>query len=787
MSQNPYDARNVEFLSKQVRNLKRQHQAHDPGAIQLLQSTCPTLSGLPPDEIADLDLHHYEYQAVVAQQFGFTSWSQMVAYAQGRPRRVDGRIVISENRHDELLDALNDRASLHGMPPIGTRLANKYGLESVVVDYDFFPTPTTFARYPNDCDYLPIIAPLNISQRLTDFINETDRCTSKRIVFLDTMPDVHPFKLGSDIHCCNFSGNPEESYVYVDFTRAHETTFAHELAHLWFIYVEGGDCARVFRDRSDKGKVNQLDFLQSFVLDLRVNDLIEQRGFDMSLIMDDKINAITMVRDALALGYKPSSAREALISSLSIAGAYLEQKRWPQEMKDRLKTLLETIETMKPGWHQTAMKFVEIIERNGYDSKDAVRASMNEIIKLGFATTSEIVDFEQDVLEPPLNECMQDKNPKQFEGLPVPLKLEIGKALARAGISGDGKVNLSASTFGSAQIVVECRDGKTVGPLHVNYQLIPFHIVDEQMRRNQQRRIASDAVRMLTGQTSAGVQNPYGRKIMPGMVPDDYGRLPGDPGYNTCFPPGQTPQEQMAAMQNPRGTASNAPIPGQPWSGPHNAHPQFPQFGPSGPPNSPFEYPQPGFDPNDIHVHNPIPPKPPFAGGFRRQNMAGVGLAVAREQLRRAQMQAGIINLYNYAGNNPTNFIDPSGSAPIRPNHAATPPASGVSALASDPTGLLGLASDDLSNPSPMPIQPTRPFPPPSPTPTPCPVDSLSASACNDACHQAMKYNDVLCTNFCTAVAGHTCDWLFAYCGRIPGNNTKQMCLTVYLTLCSGE
>jgi hypothetical protein len=111
------------------------------------------------------------------------------------------------------------------------------------------------------------------------------------------MLDLHPFKLGRDIHCTNYSGNPEESYIFFDLASGHETTFAHEVAHLWFIFVENGDGCRVLNDQSDNAKLNQLDFIQSFVLDLRVNDLIAERGFDMELVNHDQIRSMTMIRD----------------------------------------------------------------------------------------------------------------------------------------------------------------------------------------------------------------------------------------------------------------------------------------------------------------------------------------------------------------------------------------------------------------------------------------------------------------------------------------------------------
>jgi len=96
MSQNPYDAKNVEFLAKQVRHLKKQHQAHDPEAAVLLQATCPALTDLPLDQINEVLLRQYDYQAAIARHFGFQSWDKMISYAEGYPRFEDGKIVLTD-------------------------------------------------------------------------------------------------------------------------------------------------------------------------------------------------------------------------------------------------------------------------------------------------------------------------------------------------------------------------------------------------------------------------------------------------------------------------------------------------------------------------------------------------------------------------------------------------------------------------------------------------------------------------------------------------------------------
>jgi hypothetical protein len=390
-----------------------------------------------------------------------------------------------------------------------------------------------------------------MSQRLVHFITETDRCTSKHIRFFDTMPAAHPFRLGEDIHCANYGNDPEVSTICLDLVRAHETTIAHELAHLWLIYVQGGDDCRALRDKSDNGKVNQLDFLQSFVLDLKVNDLIAERGFDMSLINNDEIGGLTELRDAFAIGYKPPTPREALVNSLSIAGAILEQKRWPDKMKHRLSCLLDFFEVTVPQIYRTAQELVAIVKRHGYDSREAVRKVLDECILLGFRATGDDLDLERDLKEPTLNECMQDKHPEQFAGCPVLLKLETGKAMARNGVTGSGMVWLSASATGMAQITIEDAGGVRRGPFAVNYQLIPRHPLFNYSKPEERQQLVG------------------------GRVPDTYGRLTGEPGYNTAFPPGHDPFNPFPPMPGAHAAIPDlfGRLPGEPgYTSGHPGH-----------------------------------------------------------------------------------------------------------------------------------------------------------------------------------------------------------------------
>jgi hypothetical protein len=266
-------------------------------------------------------------------------------------------------------------ANLHGLPLVGSKKTNKHGIEWEVMNYGFFPIPAGLAKNPNQPDCLPLVWPTNKSDRLAQFINETEHCTSKQILIIDTMPAAHPLNMGTDLHYAICSSNPDESYILFDTDSAHETTFAHEIAHLWLNYVQdGGDGMRRLREEAwDNTKYMQLNFVQSFVVDLKVNDLIAERGFDMSLITADEINGLLSLRDAIAIGYQPPAPRAALLHSITIADAILDQKRWPDEEKQRLADLLEFFEAATPPVYRMAQELVEIVRRNGYESREAIR------------------------------------------------------------------------------------------------------------------------------------------------------------------------------------------------------------------------------------------------------------------------------------------------------------------------------------------------------------------------------------------------------------------------------
>jgi hypothetical protein len=654
---------NLEFCRQEAKQLLKQLRLNHPDSATLIRRLHPAFINWRSNEIPVNGLHLRDAQLVIARRYGFPSWPAMKRQLSASVKAIDDKIVLRANDSESSALGASDPTTKVALPPVGAFLTSKHGLSWFVVGHGRFPTATAATIYADGHENLPVVYPANMSDRLFRFISETNRCTSKDIVFIDTMPAAHPNNIGEKVHYAVCSSNPDASFICLDIVNANETTFAHEIAHLWLNYVEGGDGMRSLREEAfDRVKFMQLNFVQSFVIDLKVNDLIAERGFDMSSINRDEIESLTILRDAVILGHQPRATRESLLNGLSIAGAILEQKRWTESDKHHLMELLAFFEDSTPEIYRLAQQLVRIVRQYGYGSKDAIRNVLNECITLAFEFTRDDFSIERDLVDKTTPEGMQDKYPEELPGYPVPLKLEIGKTLARNGINGRSKIVISASPTGMAQVTVECADGTMKGPLAVNYQLVPYHL-----------------------QFNASPE-PHNTPLINGLCPDGFGRLPGDPGYNTSYPPGMDPISQMTkGMVNgqvpdqygrfPGEQYYNTCyppgyVPGQPWPtvetnlnfpSPTVFHPMHSQQNPAIRADHPHN---PGF-PQNAHLMT----FPDHTNGFLMgRYMAGVGLAIAQARLGRqmATLRNLDANVYQYVYNNPLSFVDPNGDIPER-------------------------------------------------------------------------------------------------------------------------
>ena len=153
----------------------------------------------------------------------------------------------------------------HGLPRIGSRLINQFGIEWVVDGHVYVPTPETLeacreGHVETPENLYPSIIPQNLSDRFIEFIGAVDRCTSKSFLILDTLPGI---KGGTSIphgNSIDTIANPVANLVFLDAAHVHETVFAHEIGHAWVQYVEDCEDHRVMQDANDPQRMHQLTF-----------------------------------------------------------------------------------------------------------------------------------------------------------------------------------------------------------------------------------------------------------------------------------------------------------------------------------------------------------------------------------------------------------------------------------------------------------------------------------------------------------------------------------------------
>lgn len=356
--------------------------------------------------------------------------------------------VLRENR--------NMLAVRHGLPPIGATMSNQHGIDWRVDGHFFAPTLATLARGPlvadNPCDLFPVLRPQNFSPRLLEFIAETDRCTSKQLLLLDTLPHLRPGEAHPDGHWVDAWSNPSFIPVFLDAVHAHETIIAHEIGHVWIDLVDDCEDYRVLRDMSDTAKVHQWTSLQSFVLDKKVNEVLRKKGFDTSLLDAQQNEVLASLACALQAGYQPPSQAEAAFLALSLATSMLDGDTGANGTLQSLDMATLTIECHLPDVYDLAYQMAASVREYGYCDRAGIRRSVDACAALSFAFTGQPFDAERDLVEDQPEECFADKYPQCFAGLPVRAKLEIGRIMAKRGIAAGTECRLSASPVGDVQI-----------------------------------------------------------------------------------------------------------------------------------------------------------------------------------------------------------------------------------------------------------------------------------------------------------------------------------------------
>lgn len=497
-----------------------------------------------------------------------------------------------------------------GLPEVGQTFKSTHGLEFAVQGHAYLPTANTLRRWNQGDkgqpeDLYPIIEPTNMSKRFMDFLSAVDRCTTKILMVVDTVPHIRtweaPFHNSLDTAMI-----PDSMVLLLDAARAHETVFAHEIGHAWVQFVDRCEDERCLKDDSDPARLHQLTFIQSYVLDLKVNEVLRRKGFDMSPIDGDLAKSMNSLGRALSAGYRPENQREALFMSLQMAAQIVERERGNAPGLVRFDETLGKIRVLDPEIHKLGVGMAEAVFDFGLDSKVAVQMVVDACLKLGFGFTGDPLDLDNDLIVPPHEEPDFDKYPQWLSGANPKVKCEIGRHMALQDIPVGSRTHLE-NRGDHAMLSFILPDESVRGPWRIP---VPFakwlmeHTTGEVMRMNQmakerQKKMMEEVDRM----------NRESKARQEALMAQALGRpLPTVPSW-------------QAETQQPH-------VPGIPSE---------PSVG------------------------------PPFPGGVpgRRPYMAGLGRFLTEARLAE---RLGGEHPYAYAMNNPTTYTDPSGRWPTYVN-----------------------------------------------------------------------------------------------------------------------
>ncbi|HRJ27551.1 MAG TPA: hypothetical protein PLO61_08595 [Fimbriimonadaceae bacterium] len=293
----------------------------------------------------------------------------------------------------------NQPEARSGLPAVGSKLVNRYGLEFVVESHVHVPTTNSLESWrqgqKSDADLYPSIIPQNLSEKLMSFIAAVDRCTPKTLLVLDTMPHLRRGTGTPDGHWVDTLGNSGSNLLFIDAAQIHETHFAHEIGHMWVQYVEHAEDERVMEDASDPARLHQLSFVQSFVTDLRVNEVIAEKGFDGSMIQADQAASVASLGRAIDAGYRPENRREGVFMALVLAAQIIEEHKSGANTLAKLNDTLAKVARLDGELADLATGFAGIVLQNGYRTRDQILASIDGCLILAFAYTGDEIDLER--------------------------------------------------------------------------------------------------------------------------------------------------------------------------------------------------------------------------------------------------------------------------------------------------------------------------------------------------------------------------------------------------------
>lgn len=467
---------NVQHLRMQAKDLLTLCRAGDQSAVERFRQSNWTLCELLDSETIR-SVRLCDAQAVVAREYGHADWSRLIAHVSSALRLADECSLAMQDPRLEEIDFRKHLAAQKGLPPLGTCQQSFHGVQYRVVDFMPAISAESAARVragraPEHIeDLLPVIEFCGLSQQLKEFLLETDCATTKNLLFFDTLPQLHPATAAPGLcHVCSI-GDPNHLFFHFDASTIHETIIAHELGHIWIEFVEGIEDYRQLREPVEYARCAQFQHIQSFVLDLKVNEILAKRGFDMAIIARHQAESILHFADHSARGERPPNKRVAAAIVNSLAAALIELDRSPQAWGSGLRNAFEMIRIGMPEIFDAALEFVASVERHGYGSREAITRIVNECATISFELTGDGIDLDRDLIEVRHPEGARDKFPNFLPQLPLNAKLEVFHASARQGITGRAKYELSISPIHHAYVKISDPTGQVAEPIQLHFPL----------------------------------------------------------------------------------------------------------------------------------------------------------------------------------------------------------------------------------------------------------------------------------------------------------------------------
>ncbi len=246
--------------------------------------------------------------------------------------------------------------------------------------------------------------------------------------------------------------HPATNLLFLDAARVNETVIAHELGHAWVQYVDECEDHRTMEDASDPQRMRHVAFVQSFMLDLKVNDLLRRKGFDMSPIEGDQAASVWQLAEALQRGYQPEHPREEVFMALLVADEMLERDQGRRHELAKFDRSLDIIRDQRLPLANLAASFADSVRKRGYGSHEDIVASIDECLLASFEHCGDQIDLDRELVLVNPEDPNIDKFPAWLPSLKPATKCLVGKHMARNDISSDWAQRLEASITGRAKV-----------------------------------------------------------------------------------------------------------------------------------------------------------------------------------------------------------------------------------------------------------------------------------------------------------------------------------------------